>query len=79
MRELFNALRWHDRDERTALWWAAALGMFGVVTGYLVFAVVRHELNADRLRIFLAAVFVAAIVSYGWERLNELIKHGHVH
>lgn len=79
MRELFDALRWHDRNERTALWWAAALGMFGVVTGYLVFAAVRHELHHDRLRIFLAAILVAAVVSYGWESLNELIKHGHVY
>ncbi|HET9855381.1 MAG TPA: hypothetical protein VFR53_10000 [Methylomirabilota bacterium] len=78
MRELFDALRWHDRNERTALWWAAALGMFGVVTGYLVFAAVRHELHHHRLHMFLAAVLVAAVVSYGWERLNELIKHGHL-
>ena len=65
MRDLLDALRWHDRDERKALWWAAALGGFGVVTGYLVFAVVRREAEHDELGTFLAAVVVAAVVSYG--------------
>ena len=74
MRELFDALRWHDRDERKALCWAAVLGMFGVVTGYLVFAVLRHESHEGHLKTFLVAVLVAAVVSYGWERLSELIK-----
>jgi hypothetical protein len=79
VRDLLDALRWHDRDERKALWWAAALGVFGVVTGYLVFAVVRHEAEHDELETFLAAVVIAAVVSYGWECLNELIKHGRVY
>lgn len=63
-------------QERTALWWAAGLGAFGVLSGFALFIVVRR--TVEDLWIVGTALVVAAAVSFGGECVRELVRRGHV-
>jgi hypothetical protein len=63
------------RDAWKALCWAASLGVFGVGSGFALFATLNHA-NDEPYK-FAVALIVAAAVSFGGECLRDFVRRGH--